>query len=308
MSTTSSSPYIPPEQSIPHLDTFPVHIKNIVAAIDFSEQSIWAAKYAARLAKQLDSRLILLHVVLPELYMTRPALLAADLAKLELERGRNDLHEFASKIPEVRIMRHEESVLCGPAAEMIQEAAEVNKADLLIMGSHARSGVSKLALGSVAENVIRHQHRPVLVVGPQSTRRYLPLKSIILATDLRATSLRAAQYATSITHQSGATLTITHVVPKHAGNLSAHAEKHIRRDLHMLIPHDQELAKHAYFKILRGDVSEEILRCAKIRSAGLIIIGAKDRSVIADHAPQTTLSSLIREARCPILAVPPHLG
>lgn len=58
----------PLHESTPHLETSPLHIKHILAAIDFSEQSIRAAKYAAGLAGQLGCRLSLLHVAAYEPY------------------------------------------------------------------------------------------------------------------------------------------------------------------------------------------------------------------------------------------------
>lgn len=298
-----SSPNPVHEQSLPHLQTSPLHIQSILAAIDFSESSMWAAKYAAGLAKLLHSRLGLLHVVPMELYTARPTLLAADLERFELERGRDELHDFASKIPEVRIFRHEEIVLCGPTFEMINRTADLQKADLIVMGSHGRSGASKLALGSIAETVIRHQHRPVLVTGPHCVRRYTSLKSIVLAVDLPVTSLRAVQYATSLARQSGAKLAVVHVVPEHADELS---DEKIIHELQMLMPYDAEFAKHISYKVLRGNVSEQILHVAQSRNAGVIVLGAKEQPMV-NHAPWTTLSQVIRDAGCPVLAVQPHL-
>jgi len=299
-----ASPNPVQEQNTPHLQTSPLHIQSIVTAIDFSEPSTWAAKYAAGLAKQLHSRLSLLHIVPMEAYTARPTLLAADLERFELERGRDELRDFAAKIPEVRIFRHEEIVLCGPTIETIDKVAELQKADLIVMGSHGRSGVSRLALGSIAETVIRHQHRPVLVTGPQCMRRYTPLKSIVLAVDLPATSLRAVQYATSIARQSGAMLAVVHVVPESAANIMD--DEKIRHNLQMLVPHDPDFAKRVSYRVLHGEASEKILNAARSRNAGILVLGAKERPM-AGHAPWTTLSHIIREATCPVLAVQPHL-
>jgi nucleotide-binding universal stress UspA family protein len=56
------------------------------------------------------------------------------------------------------------SVWYGPAAPAIVEAARVNKADLIVMTTHGRSGLGRLILGSVAEAVLRGTHTPILVV------------------------------------------------------------------------------------------------------------------------------------------------
>lgn len=276
-------------------------------ATDFSEQSMLAAKYAARLAKQMGSQLDFVHVVPQELYVARPYMLAAELQKAECARGRSDLHEFATKVPEVRVLRHKEVVLCGPTAESIIKIAEERRADLLVMGSHGRSGVKKLALGSIAEKVIRHLHRPVLVIGPNCSHRYSWLKSVLLATDISVDSLRAAQYAVSIARQSGADITITHVLPEQSGDTNRTIEQWILRELLSLVPHDAHFSKFVHFQVVRGDTAAAILRIAKDCNAGLIVTGPKESSIFADHAPGTILSKLIGHAQCPVLAVPPHL-
>jgi nucleotide-binding universal stress UspA family protein len=305
--TTTSSLHSLRESGIPHLETSPLSIKKILMATDFSEQSVLAAKYAARLAKQMGSQLEFVHIVPQELYVARPYMLASDLQKAELERGRSDLHEFAVKIPDVRVLRHKEIVLAGPAAELIVETLEERRADLLVMGSHGRSGVRRFAVGSIAEKVIRHVHRPVLVIGPNCARRYAWLKSVLLAADLPVGSLRAAQYAVSIARQSGADVTITHVLPERPGPIDPAVERTTLRALLSLVPHDAQLSKHVHFRVARGDTAQTILRIAKDCNAGLIVTGPKKCSVLADHAPGAVLSKLIAHAVCPVLAVPPHL-
>lgn len=305
--TVASSPHLLRESSIPHLETSPLSIRKIIIATDFSEQSILAAKYAARLAKQWGSQLDFVHIVPLELYIARPYMLAADLQKAEIARGRSDLHEFASRIPEVRISRHKEIVLAGPTVELIIEIAEQRCADLLVMGSHGRSGVKKLALGSIAEKVIRHLHRPVLVVGPHCARRYSWLKSVLLAVDLPANSLRAAQYAVSIARQSDAALTIAHVLSEQSGRPDPGVEQRTLRGLLSLVPHEAQSSKFVHFQVARGNTPEAILRIAKECNAGLIVTGPKEHSVFGDHAPGAILGKLIGHAQCPVLAVPPHL-
>jgi hypothetical protein len=86
--------------------------------------------------------------------------------------------------------------------------------DLLVIGSHGRKGLAKLALGSVAEWAIRHLSCPVLVVGPKCNKVFGPVKSILFATDLVPDNLRSAQYANSIAQEYNATLRLMHVIPE----------------------------------------------------------------------------------------------
>jgi nucleotide-binding universal stress UspA family protein len=299
---------LPLKSTTPHLETTPLSIKKVMMATDFSEQSKVAAKYAARLARQMGSQLEFLHIVPEEFYVASPYMLAADLQKAERARGRAELREFTKKVPEARILRHKEIVLPGPVAELIVQTAEERAVDLLVLGSHGRSGVKKLALGSIAEKVIRHLHRPVLVTGPQCARQYADLKSVLLAVDIPMSSLRAAQYAVSIARQSVATLTVAHIFPKQSGAIDPDALQNTWLGLHALVPSGTEYAKRVQLKAVKENAAKGILRIAKRCKAGLIVTSPKERSALADHAPGALLSELIRHAQCPILAVPAHFS
>src|SRR5271166_5719085 len=303
---------VQPQESItPRLETSPVHVKGILAATDFSEQATLALKFAARLARRLHSRLHVLYNVTPQLYVADTAILSAELLRVEVERREHQLNEYASKIPEVRTMRHEEIALCGSTIDQISAVAEMKGIDLVVMGSHGRGGLKKMVLGSVAEAAISRLHCPVLVVGPRCTRRFGPLKSMAFATDLRADSLRAAQYAMSIARQSQSALTVVHVVPMHIGGMDMpdmDIHKHVAKELRQLIPRDPELERHVDFEIAAGNTANEILRIAKQSKAGLIVMGAHEHSALADHDPWSTLSAVIRESHCPVLAVQSHFA
>jgi len=308
--STVTSEHTVHENVIPHLETSPIHIKGILAATDLSEQARLGLKFGARLAKQLHSRFHVLYTVMPQLYVADTAVLSAELQKIEVERGEKRLHQHLSRIPEVRIIKHEEIAMCGPAPEAIAAIVDVKGIDLVVMGSHGRSGLGKIALGSVAEAVIRSTHCPALVVGPHCTRRFDPLKSMILATTLPAGSLRAAQYAMSLAKETGATLTVVHVVPDRVqtmGVFGVNVKERALGDLRQLMPNDPELRKRVNFEVVCGEPAEEIVAAARRLKASLVVMGVKEHSIMAEHAPWTKLSAVIREAPCPVLAIQPHL-
>jgi nucleotide-binding universal stress UspA family protein len=296
------------ERIIPHLETAPLHIKRMLVATDLSQPATRALKFAARLAKQLHSELHVLYTVMPQLYLSEPAPISVELQKVEIDQARHELHRYAFRIPEVRTLKHEEIALAGPPADAILEIVELKGIDLVVMGSHGRSGLKKVAMGSVAEATIRRAHCPVLVVGPHCVRRYGPLSSILLAADLPAVSLRAAQYATSLAKESGASLTILHVLPERAKAVSAIAEENAMQELRQLAPNDNALRKQLHFEVATGDPVQEIVSIAKHGKSKLIVMGAREQTAFADHSPWTTLSNVIRKAHCPVLAVPPHFA
>lgn len=139
--------------------------KNILAPTDFSDVSNSAAGYAAKLAVATGARLHLHHIV-PDVMDGRSAVetphLGHALDDAEKE-GNAKLKELLSE--------HEKAALSltsyvgfGPPADEITEYAGKNDIDLIVMGTHGRSGLEKMWLGSVTEKVLRHATCPVLVV------------------------------------------------------------------------------------------------------------------------------------------------
>jgi nucleotide-binding universal stress UspA family protein len=95
-----------------------------------------------------------------------------------------------------------------------EHIASDEKVDLIVLGSHGSSGLERLALGSVAETVLRKAACPVLVVGPNCRTEQHPFRSILFATNLETTGLRAAQYASALLEHVHGRLTLLHVIEK----------------------------------------------------------------------------------------------
>ena len=141
-------------------------IQKIVVPIDFSDASKHAAQYAAALARRLDASLHLVHVLEPSEMVTGPFEFyggppAEFLDQLYWSKRSQLVAIGAGLDGDVRVtseVRH------GTPAECIRDAAVDYGADLVIMSTHGRSGLSHLLMGSVAEQVIRTARCPVLVI------------------------------------------------------------------------------------------------------------------------------------------------
>lgn len=135
-------------------------IKTILHPTDFSKPSESALRFACALARDYEARLVLLHVVEPPVYygelgMSVP--LPADFHD-SLHRRLSGLVDADSGIPVETILVE------GSAPREILHVAEEQQVDLIVLGTHGRTGVARVLLGSVAENVIRHSSLPVLTV------------------------------------------------------------------------------------------------------------------------------------------------
>jgi nucleotide-binding universal stress UspA family protein len=135
-------------------------VRTILHPTDFSERSDCAFELACALARDYGARLILLHVVEPPLAVSGDGLVMVPVPIHE-EPIRERLKELR---PQDHTIQVEYRLTVGDAAGEILGEAQEAKPDLIVMGTHGRSGLSRLLMGSVAEQVVRKADCPVLTV------------------------------------------------------------------------------------------------------------------------------------------------
>src|SRR5262249_31861413 len=143
-----------------------VTFKNIVVATDFSEVSRRAIEVAADIASENDSELYVLHASPPEPRLAVPLDPVPSALDPEVTHARESLDKLG-KSQRFKSLHHEEIVERGPVWDVVEDVCERKRADLLVVGTHGRTGIRKLVLGSVAEEIFRRASSPVLTVGPR---------------------------------------------------------------------------------------------------------------------------------------------
>jgi universal stress protein A len=150
-------------------------IKQILVPVDFSEVSMQALDYAVDLSKGFDAAVTALFVVEPLYYAAPPtaygaatqvAMLLDDQRKL----GREQLAKLAAKM-EKKGVSFRTLLQEGTPYERIAATAKRIKADLIVMATHGRTGLSHLLMGSVAEKVVRLAPCPVLTLQGYKPRK-----------------------------------------------------------------------------------------------------------------------------------------
>jgi nucleotide-binding universal stress UspA family protein len=288
-----------------------VEIRRILWPCDFSRFSKRALSVAVVLAKRYRATVTAFHV-LPSApqssgfaSMANPALLHTD-ASVPV---RATLEEWTAtarsdQVP-VKVVAHE-----GDEAREILATARTLPADLIVMGTHGRSGFSRYVLGSVTEAVLAGAPCPVLTVPGQGVlpTANRPFRSVVWATDFSSRSTDALAYACSIAAASQARLLTVHVLADLRADLRPHRhvdETELVADLEARARDclrnavSQELRTRCEIEevLLAGKAHVEIVRLARERSAELIVIGA----------PGKTCLQVVRASPCPVLAVgPPH--
>src|SRR5271165_7257046 len=191
-----------------------IALSNILFATDFSPAAEAALPYAIGLAKQYGAKVHGLHVRFPATYpivgpeaMPQVLEAAEEQAKFEAQQ----LHAMLAGTP------HDVTIIEGELWPVLKEMVEKERVDLIVMGTHGRTGVSRALLGSATEEIFRKTSVPVLTVGPyvsRNTVRRLAMKQILFATDFSAESLAALPFAVSLAQEHQSNLTLLYVTGK----------------------------------------------------------------------------------------------
>ncbi len=291
--------------SDPHLATSAILFNRILLATDFSQPADQALKTAIVISRLFGSKLFLVHAATRDPYVPMEALHDS------LDAAQKQMKELVASEPGLRELDPKVILAYGGARSLIDQVSVDEKIDLIVVGSHSASGLERLALGSVAEATLHHAKCPVLIVGPKCSADPSPFRSIVFATDLQTTGLRGAQYAAALAERFHANLTFLHVMShKDAARVAVEIEviqDRIKQQLEELLPQDVEQYCKAKVRLEEGKAAETMVAVAESECASLIAVGLRDH-VLSDHAPWSTLSHVIREAKCPVLGVRGHLA
>lgn len=283
-------------------------LAKILVTTDFSPGSDRALDYALALARRYDARIYLAHVLAPDAFLySEPALAEATYEKVRqaAEQGLADILVSGK----LRGVPHEVLLEEGKVWPVLAKLIQKHEVDMVVTATHGRGKVTKVLIGSVAEEIFRQADCAVLTVGPRvkdEPAREVELKNILFATDFGHGAEKAAAYAFSLAQEHGARLTMLHVIQE----ATAFTEESVRRqrefnveNLQRLVPEGAENWCQPVFRATFGEAVEEITTMARETNADLIVMGAKSRNSLAGHVPATIAYSVVSKASCPVLTV-----
>jgi nucleotide-binding universal stress UspA family protein len=300
-----------------------VAVKNVLFATDFSEASEAALPYAAAFSQYFGSQLHLTHV-LPDVNFLRPG--APDPAVFGpiYEDAHSNAQDKMRRLSRrMKAVRHQVHVGHGEISSVVSELVQELEIDLVIAGTHGRTGLGRLIMGSVAEEILRQAPCPVLTVGPNvvgasvrnlgrfernSNPAAADIRDVLYATDFRQHSSNAAVVAASLAHGFGATFGMLHVVEDYGDRLSEDpgpVEASLKK-LRELLPADLDLKHEPEFLAQFGVAAESILQTAAERESDLIVLGARPANghlKAATHLGAAVAHRIIVGANCPVLTV-----
>ena len=301
-----------------------IQLQRVLCPVDFSDFSRRAFDHAVRLAHWYQSTVRLL-------YVSEGAPLAAAapgggvvpsgmLTAQERESLLTGLKHFASSGAGADL---EFEIGEGDVAKSILSQAAEGHADVVVLGTHGRSGFERLVLGSVAEKVLRKATCPVLTV-PQAVGDVVPVtptfKRIVCPIDFSTCSMHALEYAFSMAQEDDAHVTVLHVIdvpanleadghgavqagsPSLRGYLAA-TERERRARVADAVPDHVRTYCTVDTVVTSGSPYREILRAASERKGDLIIMGIHGRHPLDLLFFGSTTQHVVRRAACPVLTL-----
>ena len=298
---------VPPTAEVtPRFAPLPkVSFNKVVIAMDFSKQSTSVMQMALAVAGCFRSELIFVHAVSATAELSCVDPIAAEVIPLELEAAKATLAEKIRREPWLACYKHREVVSFGDPVQLVKDVAEAESADLVVAGSHAAAGLERLALGSVAEAIMRSVSCPVLIVGPYATVDQALFRSLLFAADLRNPDSGAAKLSFALTTQFSGALQVVHALDLKRSHEAQPEllDSSARLMLEQSVPGQLQGSPDVHFRVEHGQAADIVIRIAGCKRSTLIIAGAKRGSTWEGHSPWSTLSAIVREAPCPVLVV-----
>jgi nucleotide-binding universal stress UspA family protein len=273
-----------------------LHFKTIAVAIDLTESASPALRYAQAMARMYDSTLVLVHVIDPLAYAFpngAPSLLRANTAAAA-ELKRIEEETSALGIPVHSVM--ESGIVC----ERILQAMSEHHAELLLLGTRAKTEAGRVALGTVARQLLARSRCPIMTISPDALSS-LPWagcwRRVLAATDFSPASIRALQCAHQVALRQ---LVLLHVPQGEHGN----EDLRCRERLRFLAPFNESHTVPVEHIVASGSAGKVIAEYAEKFGADLVVLGSPENELAEEDFATSTVLQVISKVKCPVLCLP----
>jgi nucleotide-binding universal stress UspA family protein len=282
------------------LQRIPFAFRRILFATDLSTAAEKALPYALEIARRYGAMLYIVHAITPAGYPYAPVAAWPQLQEQEEQfrsQARQRLERRLEGVP------HETEFREGQVLTVLRDIVQDKKIDLLVIGTHGRTGVDKAVLGSVAETIFREAQCPVLTVGPRvntQSHSAAELTRILYATDFSSESLAAAPYAISLSREHRAQLILLNCLEE-GGDARL-----MIRTLCELVPFGADLRCEPICVAEQGPHGSKIPAVCEAHGADLLVLGASvEKNPLGGkfHFRRSALYGIITKATCPVLTV-----
>lgn len=279
-----------------------LELKNVLCPIDLSAASDATLRWAGLFARMFKVTIEVLYADWwePPRYFTEAQIQELSLQEQEGEKAlRSQLEELAKSRLE-NLAPYTVAVVEGHPTQKILERAKQLMPGLIVMGSHGRTGMARLRLGSVAEDVVRESVCPVLIVKSRKDPEATPaINNILCPINFTSLSRQCLELSSELARAFGAKLWVVHATGHREANVE---EIHKRLCDQVRLEVQGRCATEEIVR--RGDASEQILLLAREHAADLIVMGAEHRPFLESTTLGTTTERVMRHSLPSVLVVP----
>jgi nucleotide-binding universal stress UspA family protein len=283
-------------------------VRNILVPTDFSACSEKALVYAINIARCHKSKLTFLHIVPPQFGMRQ-----RQRSKESLRAAWHEMKRLQFNLLSRGLLRDVPLQLLvkrGKHWTVISKILKLQNTDLIVMGTHGRTGLKKVILGSFAETVFRRASCPVLTVGPSIPDGVVAEypQRILFPTDDSHASKTAEPYAYRLGRAPGAQLTLLRVIRsglfengKSDGERLKHAKEHLQATGAYAAWRQDGATPSVVTET--GHKVKTIVRVARAADANLVIVGIWGEQSDPEQFGWDDAYQLVCSAHCPVLTV-----
>jgi len=272
----------------------------ILVATDLQGNNSAALRYAQAIASQHGSTVVILYVIDPVGYAfpngSREFVKTNTEASDELKRIEDEIGRSGIAVRSV--------VESGAVCDRILHAIKEHNADLLILGTKAKTNAGRVALGIVARRLLARSSCPILTV-PRGAESLLSTaecwRRVLVATDFSASSLSAVQCAHRIVR--GELLVVHASGPNHEKECPSYLER-----LRFLAPLNESHTVPVEHIAASGDIGKLVSQLVLTFKPDLIVLGAPESDLTPDELGASTVMEIVSGAFCPVLCVPAQLA
>ncbi len=290
-----------------------LEFQNILHLTDFSPCSTEALSWATSLARAQGSKLFILNVVIPDTLVYLAPGSPAVAFDMQEEWALGEMKRVEDQLAEIP---HTVAIVRGRDLwQVVETKLKEWNIDLIVLGTHGRTGLRRALMGSAAERVLRNSPVPVMTVGPEvppGLTHDCQFHKVLLATDFAEGSAETANYAVSFAKRHNAELTMVHVCRR---NRRGGAEQpwdlsiaEAMHHLHELVPGPPVMDERPDHLVECGEPGPRILDVAKRKDVDLIVMGVRNTSHVfaATHVGSNTAHEVVAHSPCPVLTVRPQ--
>ncbi|MGC2527653.1 MAG: universal stress protein [Candidatus Acidiferrum sp.] len=288
-----------------------IDFKNVLFLTDFSEPSCDALPFATAIARGYGSRVHAVHVLVPSTYAYMSPESAVSFLDDQEEWAKTEMARLDSQLSG---LQREDIIERGNDLwEVVNRLMKEREIDLIVMGTHGRTGLKKALLGSYAEEVFRRSRVPVLMSGPEArvgAHNGGRFRSVLFATDFNDVSSVAAPYAVSLAQENQSQLILLHVLPQpRPGKAIKTADLSVAEAIHQLedlVPQEARQWCRPRSLVEHGEPAARILAAAKENGADLIVLGIRGLDKlgrISTRVQKDIAYNVVARAQCPVLTV-----